>query len=104
MYEETIRQRIVELRLKKNVSQREMSLSLGQNDSYINRIENGLALPSMQVFLYICEYFNITPKEFFDDETADPVQIREIVGNMKRLNEQTLNALGTLTKELADKR
>ena len=104
MYEETIRQRIVELRLKKNVSQREMSLSLGQNDSYINRIENGLALPSMQVFLYICEYFDITPKEFFDDETADPVQIREIVGNMKRLNEQTLNALGTLTKELADKR
>lgn len=103
MYEETIRQRIVELRLKKNVSQREMSLSLGQNDSYINRIENGLALPSMQVFLYICEYFDITPKEFFDDETADPVQIREIVGNMKKLNEQTLNALGTLTKELADK-
>ena len=104
MYEETIRQRIVELRLKKNVSQREMSLSLGQNDSYINRIENGLALPSMQVFLYICEYFDITPKEFFDDETADPVQIREIVGNMKKLDEQTLNALGTLTKELADKR
>lgn len=104
MYEETIRQRIVELRLKKNVSQREMSLSLGQNDSYINRIENGLALPSMQVFLYICEYFDITPKEFFDNETADPVQIREIVGNMKKLNEQTLNALGTLTKELADKR
>ena len=104
MYEETIRQRIVELRLKKNVSQREMSLSLGQNDSYINRIENGLALPSMQVFLYICEYFDITPKEFFDNETADPVQIREIVGNMKKLNEQTLNALGTLIKELADKR
>ena len=104
MYEETIRQRIVELRLKKNVSQREMSLSLGQNDSYINRIENGLALPSMQVFLYICEYFDITPKEFFDDGVADPVQIREIVGNMKKLNEQTLNALGTLTKELADKR
>ena len=104
MYKETIRQRIVELRLKKNVSQREMSLSLGQNDSYINRIENGLALPSMQVFLYICEYFDITPKEFFDNETADPVQIREILGNMKKLNEQTLNALGTLTKELADKR
>ena len=104
MYEETIRQRIVELRLKKNVSQREMSLSLGQNDSYINRIENGLALPSMQVFLYICEYFDITPKEFFDNETADPVQIREIIGNMKKLNELTLNALGTLTKELADKR
>ena len=28
----------------------EMSLALGQNPSYINRIENGKALPSMQGF------------------------------------------------------
>ena len=31
-------------------SAREMSLALGQNPSYINRIENGKALPSMQGF------------------------------------------------------
>ena len=103
MYEETIRHRIVELRMNKNVSQREMSLSLGQNDSYINRIESGKALPSMQVFLYICEYFDISPKEFFDDEIADPVQFREIIDNMKKLSGPALDALNTLTKELAGK-
>lgn len=35
-------------------SAREMSLALGQNPSYINRIENGKALPSMQgLFQYL---------------------------------------------------
>ena len=41
-------------------SAREMSLALGQNPSYINRIENGKALPSMQGFFSICEYLQIT--------------------------------------------
>lgn len=95
--------RFIELRLKKNVSQREMSLALGQNDSYINRIENGKALPSMQVFLYICEYFHVTPKEFFDMENADPERLRPIIENMKRLDGPALAAMDTLAKELAGK-
>ena len=40
MYENLFAERIAELREKKNVSAREMSLALGQNESYINRIEN----------------------------------------------------------------
>ena len=32
--------RISKLRLQKNVSARNMSLSLGQNEGYINKIEN----------------------------------------------------------------
>ena len=39
-YEEFFPARLAELRLKANVSAREMSLALGQNASYINRIEN----------------------------------------------------------------
>ncbi len=44
---------------------RDMSLSLGQNNSYINQIENKKALPSLQGLFYICEYFGITPQQFF---------------------------------------
>ena len=72
LYEEYFRKRISQLRILKNVSARDMSLSLGQSESYINKIENGKAFPSMQVFFYICEYFNITPKEFFDDSLNNP--------------------------------
>ncbi len=64
MFEEFFFERLTSLRNQKNVSAREMSLALGQNESYINRIENRLAFPSMQVFFYICEYFQITPQEF----------------------------------------
>lgn len=56
MYEEFTQNRIAQLRMQNNVSARDMSLSLGQNDSYINRIENKKALPSLQGLFYICEY------------------------------------------------
>ena len=53
-------ERIAQLRLQKGISARDMSLSLGQSESYINKIENRRTLPSMAGFLYICEYFGIT--------------------------------------------
>ena len=59
-------ERIAQLRVQKGVSARDMSLSLGQSESYINKIENRRTLPSMAGFLYICEYFGITPQQFFD--------------------------------------
>lgn len=37
--------RISELRIQKGVSARYMSLSLGQSESYINKIENRRTLP-----------------------------------------------------------
>lgn len=48
--EETFASRLTSLREQKKVSAREMSLDLGQNGSYINRIENRKAFPSMQCF------------------------------------------------------
>lgn len=63
MFEEMFCNRLIQLRQEKNISTRDMSLSLGQSESYINRIENGKMLPSMTVFFYICDYFGITPRE-----------------------------------------
>lgn len=53
MYEEFFSRRLAQLRAQKGVSAREMSLAIGQNSSYINRIENQRAFPSMQGFFYI---------------------------------------------------
>ena len=65
MYVKEFSKRLCELRLEKGVSAREMSLSLGQSASYINRIENGKMLPSMSGFFKICDYLSITPNGFF---------------------------------------
>jgi transcriptional regulator with XRE-family HTH domain len=46
-YIEWFYQRLVALRVQKGVSARDMSLSLGQSESYINKIENKRTLPSM---------------------------------------------------------
>ncbi|MBQ9735404.1 MAG: helix-turn-helix transcriptional regulator [Clostridia bacterium] len=93
--------RLAQLRIKKGVSAREMSLSLGQNPAYINNIETGKSKPSIDVFLYICEYLEITPGEFFDFESTDPVRLRGIVANMKTLNDEQLAVIAALVKDLA---
>lgn len=58
--------RLIELRADREVSARKMSIDLQQNSSYINRIENKKAFPSMQLFFDICEYLHVTPGQFFD--------------------------------------
>ncbi|MCI5741362.1 MAG: helix-turn-helix transcriptional regulator [Lachnospiraceae bacterium] len=103
MYEDFFSQRITELRLQKNVSAREMSLALGQNGSYINRIENKQAFPSMQAFFYICEYFGITPREFFDSDNLNPTKLAEIVDIVSGLNEEQLDIVLFVAKGLSDK-
>ena len=71
-------QRLSELRTQKGVSARDMSLSLGQCESYINKIENRKSLPSMNVFFYICDYLDIQPKDFFDISIESPTTTNEL--------------------------
>ena len=99
-YEVFVPERIAQLRLQKNVSARDMSLSLGQAANYINSIENRKALPSMQSFFYICEYLGVTPQEFFDEGNACPVRLRELMDEAKRLDESAHVHLLALMREL----
>lgn len=104
MYEEYVQERIAQLRLQKNVSARDMSLSLGQNESYINRIENKKALPSLQGLFYICEYLGITPQEFFDEGNKHPSELSALIADMKQLNTTALTLLTGLVEELIGKK
>lgn len=85
--------RLAELRLSKNVSARDMSLSLGQCENYINNIENKRNFPSMQVFFYICDYFDISPMEFFDMEAHNPSRLKDLCDKMKSLNDSQLSLI-----------
>lgn len=48
MYEDFAPERIAQLRTRKDVSARDMALSLGQANNYINNIENKKSLSAMQ--------------------------------------------------------
>lgn len=92
--------RISELRLTKGVSARDMSLSIGQNEGYVNNIENGKNYPSMQAFFNICEYFGITPVEFFDTEVKDPKRTNRLLEAARGLSSEQIDHLVALAKGL----
>lgn len=92
--------RLVELRMSKGVSARDMSLSIGQSSSYINNIENGVSFPSMTAFFYICDYLGITPEDFFDTKDSNPVKSQELLEAVKGLNNEQMDSLISIAKNL----
>ena len=98
MYEEEFPTRLAKLRTKKGVSSREMSLSIGQNTGYISNIECGKALPSMSVFL--CEYLQISPSDFFDVENENPEKLRQLIMDLKKLDDEQLGLITAMVKNL----
>ena len=94
MYEKFTQNRIAQLRMQKDVSARDMSLSLGQNKR---------ALPSLQGLFYICEYFGITPQQFFDEGDTFPVQLAELVEELKKLDASTLSHISAIVSDILNK-
>ncbi len=92
--------RLVKLRMAKGVSARDMSLSIGQSASYINNIESGMSFPSMTGFFYICEYLGISPSDFFNTDIAAPVKVQELMDAVKDLNNEQLDNLIAIAKDL----
>lgn len=93
MDEKEIAVRLAKLRIAKGISARDMSLSIGQNPGYINNIETGKTLPSLAGLFYICEYLGITPSEFFDESTTEPIKLKILINSAKGLSDQQLDTL-----------
>lgn len=88
--ENYVSERIAALRTARNISARDMSLSLGQSTNYINSIENKHSLPSMSMFLYICDFLGISPRDFFDEENECPELAARIGEVLKKLDREGL--------------
>lgn len=83
-----IRDRITQLRLQKGVSEYQMSYDLGHSRSYIYNISSGKSLPPMAEFIQICDYFNITPCEFFNDRMNNPELVQKAVEGLCKLSDE----------------
>ena len=95
--------RLAQLREKKGVSAREMSLAIGQNAGYINNIESGKSFPSLPGFFYICEYLGIPEEEFFDVSISDPKKFNAVCKDLRHLDDQQLDLILLLIKALLKK-
>lgn len=94
-----VRERISQLRLLKGVSEYQMSYDLGHSRGYINNISSGKALPSMNEFFAICDYFGITPIEFFNTDNC-PIHTKELLQEINRLSPENTELLLQLIKQL----
>ena len=98
-----VRERISELRMRKGVSEYQMSLDLGKNKSYIQNISSGRSLPSMSQFYEICRYFDITPQEFFDERIHNLPLYQKANDLLKQLDEDDMMAVISILKRLTAK-
>lgn len=62
--------------------------------NYVRAITSGRSLPSVQGLFSICEYFEMTPAEFFDKE--QPQMIRKAVDYMEQLDDEDMLSLLTI--------
>ena len=104
LYKSIFIENLRKFRNERNISAREMSLSLGQNVNYINLIENGKRLPSMQGFFLICEYLKVSPHVFFESMDSEKLQqfegdsrearnIEEFCSDIKKLSDTEFTIL-----------
>ena len=101
MNETFIRDRITQLRMQRNVSEYKMSLELGHSKSYIQSISSGKSLPSLSEFISICNYLEVTPKEFFDTELADPQRTHRLFAYANSLSPDTFDLLIDVAKQFS---
>ena len=101
-YEIFIRKRITQLRHRLHVSEHKMSLDLGKSGSYVRSISICKAMPSMHEFLRICEYFHITPQEFFTG-AGDETDRINIFNRLQDLDDGDVQKLQTFLSWMEDK-
>jgi transcriptional regulator with XRE-family HTH domain len=96
---EEIIERISMLRTKSNLSARELSLRIGKNESYINRLEYRKDFePSISVINDIVEACGSSLEEFFYTDIENYKKDKEIIEILKQTNEKKKQAIIDLLK------
>ncbi len=103
MNAEFVRERITQLRLQKGVSEYKMSYDLGHSRGYINNISSGKTLPSMTEFFAICDYFGVTPIEFFNAGVQNPKLATETAEYLASLSSEDLQLIQAVAARLTKK-
>ena len=103
-YEEFIRSRITDLRLRKNVSEHKMSLDLDKSGSYIRGISSGAALPSTKELFNIIMYFEMTPAEFFAPLGENNTSYNALCDRLSSLDSSDLKKVSAFLDWIAEQK
>lgn len=81
-----------------NISERQLSVELGHTEGYINKVTSGKLNISVNELLNICEYFQITPSQFFQGhDEYSPRQFHKLSSILQReeddIKQESIEAL-----------
>ena len=99
-YAQFLREKITRLRLEKNISEYKLSLAIGKSKTYIQAVTSGKSLLSFDAFFDICDYFNLTPEEFFTQEPTDSARLRKLRRDLGNLSDEDLLLVENLVERL----
>lgn len=103
--EEFFRDRLRLLRNERGISAREMSLDLGQNETYINKIETGKTSTTIASFLKICNYLSISPADFFNSDVKNAqAENAELLQYFRLLTPKQAGYMLAFLKDLTENR
>lgn len=98
-----IANRLYTLLEQRDITEYELSMQLGRCRSYINKITTCKTLPSMKGFFEICDYFQLTPEEFFSNRDLNDLQtIRQLCEDIKGLSPSSLQLVAELVSRIKD--
>lgn len=99
---EYVRQRITELRIKRNISEYQLSYDVGHSKNYVHNIVTGYSQPSVKELLYLIEALGVTPRDFFDEsvEFNNPFLSKKIMEGIKGMSDENLEAVLLIIERL----
>ena len=99
---EYVRQRITELRIKRNISEYQLSYDVGHSKNYVHNIVTGYSQPSVKELLYLIEALGVTPRDFFDEnvEFNNPFLSKKIMEGIKGMSDENLEAILLIIERL----
>ena len=98
---EKILNRITQLRIQKDISEKQMSRDIGRSASYLSAMQKNKSMPSLISLVAICSYLEVSLSEFFDfEDNTYPIRINQIKDELLTLDDEELDIILQLTKSM----
>lgn len=88
-----VAERVTQLRMKKGISEQKMSFELGHSGNYIQLISSGKMVPSLKEFFSICEFLEVSPSLFFQENIENPLIKQKAIDSIENISEEDLQIL-----------
>lgn len=92
------------LRKQKNLTAVELAAALGVKPQYISQIENGKRTPSLKILQKLAAALDTTTSELLGEVPQSyPVTMKKLVDAAENLNQQQLDVIISVVKEMSGK-